>query len=308
MLPIGPSDGSEPSDTRGIGRSPDHVEARSDIPELAHRADHYRSRMRTTRRVFIVLAWPLLLGGLAMTVIALLNTDDPGLLLGVGIAGASLLITGVVFLAVVRYLGNFVGGSALDEPVPGSALVRTVTDTGTTINHVNAVFRVGALITVDGRAPYDGEFRIVVGRAQWGLVQPGMTLPVLVERNDPDRIVHDPDRPAMPPSGTVPTATTTMRADDVIARGVPTQGLLLAADPLGMTAGQLVDTLPPHEADDVLMRISLTYVPAGGTEQRTEFVARVPDGKAHWLQPGETLPIVHLPDDVSTATIDWSRL
>jgi hypothetical protein len=56
------------------------------------------------------------------------------------------------------------------------------------------------------------------------------------------------------------------------------------------------------------MRVVFTFTPSGGSEQRNEILLRVPDGKAHWLVPGETLPIAYLPEDPTDATIDWSRL
>ena len=268
--------------------------------------------MRTTRIVFVVLAWLLLLGGLAMTGVGVQERSNTGLLIGLAGGGMSLVVTGVVFLGVSRYLRNFSGADALDDPVQGTALVRSVGDTGVTINGVNAVLKVQATITVPGREPYDGELRIAVGRTQWGAVQPGMTLPVLVERDDPGRVVHDPSRPAVagaaPTSGGMMSADHTMSAADVIDRGIASQGVLQAADPTGMTAGQVVGTLPPDQADDPLVRVVFTYSPAGMAERRNEILVRVPDGKAHWLRPGETLPIVYLPDDPTTATIDWSRL
>ena len=263
--------------------------------------------MRATRMVFIVLGWLLLVGGLVMVGFAALDSDDIGVLLGVGGGGLSLVITGVVFLAVARYLKSFGGADALEDGVPGTALVRSVGDTGVTINNVNAVLKVQATITVPGQAPYEGELRIAVGRTQWGAIQPGMTLPVLVERNDPAKIVHDNSRPALAGGG-MPVRGETMSAADVIARGIATHGVLHATDPTGMTAGQVLTSLPAHEADDPLMKVVFTYTPSGMSEQRSEVLVRVPDGKGHWLRPGETLPIVYLPDDPTTATIDWSRL
>ena len=98
--------------------------------------------------VFIVLGWLMLLGGAAMVATAAVGADDVGVLLGVGGGGLSLGITGVVVLLVARYFKTFLGADALDEPVAGTAVVLTVTDTGTTINNVNAVLMVHATLTV----------------------------------------------------------------------------------------------------------------------------------------------------------------
>lgn len=267
--------------------------------------------MRATRLVFIVLGWPLLIGGLVMVGVAVSDGGDIGLLIGLGGGGFGVATTGLVFLLVARYFKNFLGAAALDDPVAGVARVVSVADTGTTINSVNAVFKVRATITVPDQLPYDGEFRIAVGRAQWGTIQPGMTLPVLVERADPSKVVHDPSRPAIA-GGVGATGLAgiaqTRTATDVISRGVATQGVLHVADPTGMTAGQVLASLPAHEADDPLVRVAFTYTPSGMAEHRTEILLRVPDDKGRWLTPGATLPVAYLPDDPTTATIDWSRL
>lgn len=276
----------------------------------------YRLPMRATRIVFIVLGWPLLIAGLVMVGFGLRDTDDMDLVLGLGIGGASVAFTGLIFLFVARYFKNFIGADGLDDGVPGTALVESVSDTGVTVNNLNAVLRVTATITVPGQAPYPGEFRIAVGRTQWGLIQPGMTLPVLVERSDPSKIVHDNSRAAVPAAGGMagagmaggPQPGRTLSAAEVISAGIPTQGVLHAADATGMTAGQVLPELPAEQADDPLMRVVFTYTPSGQAEQRSEILVRVPDGKGHWLVPGETLPISYLPNDPTTATIDWSRL
>lgn len=264
--------------------------------------------MRATRLIFIVLGWPMLIAGLVMIGVSLLDPSDLALLLGVGGGGLSLVITAVVFLGVAKWLKNLGGAEALEDAVPATALVRSVSDTGVTINNVNAVLKVAATITVPGQAPYEGEFRIVLGRTQWGAIQPGMTLPVLVERSDPTKVVHDPSRPAIIGSSGPAGSRTTTTAAEIITRGIATQGVLHLAEHTGMTAGQAVSGLPAHEADDPLMRVIFSFTPSGGSEQRNEILLRVPDGKAHWLVPGETLPIAYLPDDPTDATIDWSRL
>jgi hypothetical protein len=268
--------------------------------------------MGAMHKIFLVSGLLMLLGGLGLMAVAF-TTDDTEMMFGFIGGGAGVAVTGLVFLVVTRFLKGFLGAAALDDPVPGTAHVLSVTDTGTTIN-VSAVFKIRATITVPERAPYEGEFRLIVGRAQMGAIQPGMTLPVLVERTDPAKIVHDPSRAAtISPlagamGGGVSAVTRTSSAADVIARGVPTQGVLHVAEVTGLTAGQVVGTLPAHEADDPLVKVVFAYTPNGMAEQVNEILVRVPDGKGHWLQPGETLPIAYLPDDPTTATIDWSRL
>ena len=69
-----------------------------------HRRQHeaYRRSMKATQRIFIVPGWPMVIGGLVMMAVSAMDTDNIGLLLGLGGGGLSLLSTGIVFLFVAR--------------------------------------------------------------------------------------------------------------------------------------------------------------------------------------------------------------
>jgi hypothetical protein len=73
-----------------------------------------------------------------------------------------------------------------------------------------------------------------------------------------------------------------------------------------MSAGQAKTGLPAHEADDPVMMVVFSYQ-AGGRAMRSQVMVRVPDGKGDMLITGASIPIVYLPDNPETATIDWSR-
>lgn len=260
---------------------------------------------------FSFVGWLMLLGGVGMVVFGLVGDVDTEGLVALAIVGGVLALTGLIFVIAGRFVKSAGGVTELTDGVPGTAQVISVDDTGVTINHFNAVFRVQANITVHGQAPYVGSFKVTLGRSQWGIFQPGMTVPVLVERSDPSKIMLDPSRPVLAGVGGVPGGQgggQTLSAADVIANGVASQAVLEVADPTGLTAGAVSAGLPPHEADDPLMRVVLTFAPTGMPERRNEVLIRVPDGKGHWLRPGQTLPIAYLAHDPSVSTIDWSRL
>lgn len=97
-------------------------------------------------------------------------------------------------------------------------------------------------------------------------------------------------------------------AADIVSRGVSTTGELGPIVPTGMTAGQVAQHLPAHEADDPLVQIAFTYLGPGGQTLRTEAMMRVPDGKAAALVTGRQVPVRYLPDRPEVATLDWDRL
>jgi hypothetical protein len=291
--------------------------------------------VRGTRGVFWILGTAFLLGGAALAVWGY-TSDSPFVESGGVMSGVTLLVTGAIFLAVGKYMSGLDSSKTLTNGIPGTAQVTGVRDTGVTLNSVNAVIKASVIVSVEGREPYPAEVRFVLGRTQWGAIQPGMTIPVKVDPADPQTVVFDPDRPViaggmpgMSPTasgmfgtmaGAMPGATggaavgsaalgqqvQMMSAADIIANGQPTEGVLHAVEPTGMTAGQVAPHLAPHEADDPISKVVFTYTPSGGAEQRVEALVRVPDLKGHYLRQGERIPVAYVPN--GPATIDWSRL
>lgn len=291
--------------------------------------------MRGMRLGFTVIGALMLLAGIGGVVWSFTG-DNLFVTSGGGIAGITFVVVGVVFMFTGKYMGGLDSSETLKNGVAGMAQVTGVQDTGVTINNLNAVIKASVMVTVDGRAPYPAEVKFVLGRTQWGAIQPGMTIPVKVDPNDPQKVAFDPSRPVIAgamsggmAAGVVPgvpgmptmlgeTAVgsaafgqqvTTMSAADIIARGQSTEGVLHAVEPTGLTAGQVAPQLPPDEADDPITKVVFTFSPSGGAERRVEALVRVPDVKGHYLRPGERIPVAYLADDPSqTATIDWSRL
>ncbi|MGH7002431.1 MAG: hypothetical protein ACREIP_00635, partial [Alphaproteobacteria bacterium] len=75
--------------------------------------------------------------------------------------------------------------------IPGTAVVLHVRDTGTTINHVNAVLDVRLQVSLPGQAPYETQSEVTLGRMSWGALQPGMTVAVKVDPKNPRRVAID---------------------------------------------------------------------------------------------------------------------
>lgn len=157
--------------------------------------------------LFTLGAWLFIIAGVAMIVAVVASgNSEMGFVLGLGITGVTFVIVGVIWLGVARFLGNLdpakilgqAGGGASSgigggsPPIAGTALVTSVQDTGVILNSVNLVVNVGLQVTLPGKAPYEAQTRFVAqGRTQWGTLQPGMTVRVLVNRNDPSKVVID---------------------------------------------------------------------------------------------------------------------
>ncbi len=249
------------------------------------------------------------LAGIGFLVVGALS--DSALQLTLLILGGSTIFMGLIFVLVGRFTAGL-GPETIEDGIPAVGQVLSIQDTGVTINNHNALIKTMVAVQVPGQAPYQAEVKVLLGRTQWGSIQPGMMLPVLVDRTNPARVAFDPNRAVMAAAptmgGAMGGATPVQRsAADVIARGVATVGTVLSAVPAGMTAGQVVPGLAPHEADDPLAQLALSYQGPSGPLQ-TQMLIRVPDGKGAFLVAGTSVPVRYLPEDPSVATIDWSRL
>jgi hypothetical protein len=283
--------------------------------------------MRVSKIAFVVAGLLFLALGVAGAVWGF--TSDSLMASGLAFAGLSVGFVGVVFLFVARYFGKLDTSRLIGSPgdgsgggsgigVAGTAQVLSVQDTGVTVNNLNMVVKVGLLISVAGRPPYQAEIRHVLrGRTEWGSIQPGMTVPVKVDPQDPSNVAIDTSAvagaiqhltaPGSTPSGAAPRVVTRSAAD-IIAAGIKADGTLISAAATGLTAGQAAAGLPADQADDPIVHVAFTYrLPGEDEEIRGEALIRVPDGKSHVLVPGSTVPIAVLPDAPSTAAIDWSR-
>ncbi len=74
--------------------------------------------------------------------------------------------------------------------VPGSARLLSVTDTGGTLNE-HPICEIQLEVTVPGHAPYTTVLRQPVPRMQAPMLQPGGTVAVKVDPNDPTTVVMD---------------------------------------------------------------------------------------------------------------------
>lgn len=252
---------------------------------------------------------------------------------------AIVLIVLATFLAVggfIWYARRAMSGDRklLAGGLPGTARVLAVRDTGTTINRVNAVVELRLLVSLPGRADYEAVAEILLGRMQWGALQPGMVVGVRVDPADPRRVAIDratpvagaPGAQATAPQGSlatpggffaVPGVAGNLRADkvrsaaDVVAKGVKAEATILGLSDTGATAGQMAPQakLDPAIADDPMIYLSLQVEPRDGAAPfASQGVHRVPRSRLGKLAIGKRIPVAYLPGNTASATIDWTRL
>ena len=226
--------------------------------------------------------------------------------------GGGFAVAGLVTLLAARRLWDAAPAKVRDG-VAGYAQVHAVHDTGVTIRGTQLVVKLDVTASAPGIAPYPAAVTVKLGRPQWGAIQPGMSVPVLIDPNDHRQVAYDYDRPAQAAAtgsgfagGPGGAQVVTRSAADVVAQGVPVMGTLFSAHASGLTAGQAAAGLPPDQADDPLVSVSFGYAGPDGQQRTMTALVRVPDGKH--LTAGQPVPVSYLPHDPGTATIDWSRL
>ncbi len=136
--------------------------------------------------------WIGIVGGLIGLIVgvgSVLATGGPS---GVYIAGGILLLFGGMFYLFYRlFFAPMILASRLRKTgLPGKALIKEVSDTGVTINNNPQVKLVLEIKNSLGQR-YTTTVRTLVSRLQPLIYQPGMTIPVLIDPKDDNKVVID---------------------------------------------------------------------------------------------------------------------
>jgi hypothetical protein len=231
--------------------------------------------------------------------------------------------------------------------ITGTALVLDVRDTGVTINNVNAVLEARLQVTIPGQAPYETTAEVTLGRMSWGALQPGMTVAVKVDHQNPQRVAIDwgggrasglaavmqnlgaqaqvggSARVSMGAPGMVATpggnfaipgiagamqAQSVRDAAEIVATGERAEGTIQSVSDTGATAGQMVPGIEPEKANDSMVFVAMQVRPRNGAAFAAQGLYRVPKHKLGALAIGRRVPVAYLPGQPQSATIDWSRV
>jgi hypothetical protein len=274
---------------------------------------------------------------------AMSGMGDTILWTAVPIVVITLVGIAVVFVVMRRVMGA--NKRLVASGVPGTAVVLSVRDTGTTINNTTAVFDVGLEVTLPGQQPYQARAEAMLGRMSWGALQPGMTVAVKVDPNNAMRVAIDWNvgaggrqrgrgrmqaglpglAAALNQAGRVATpggsfaipgvagamqASAVRSAEDIVAQGERAEGTIQAVSHTGATAAQMAPgaNLDADKADDPMIYVAMQVQPRQGAAFASQGIFRVPKRKLAALAIGRKVPVAFLPGQPETATIDWSRL
>jgi hypothetical protein len=137
-------------------------------------------------------AWIGLAGGLIGVIVAiasvLMTTGSSGPYIALGIA---LIFGGMMYLFYkVLFAPMMLASRLKKEGIPGKALIKEVHDTGVTVNNSPQVKLLLEVKNSFGQK-YTTTLRTLVSRLQPQLYQAGMTVPVLIDPKDENKMVID---------------------------------------------------------------------------------------------------------------------
>lgn len=150
--------------------------------------------------------------------------------------------------------------------------------------------------------------RTLLGRTQWGTLQPGMVVQVRIDPKNPQRVAME-SITAGETSGYYIAGV--QRAEDIVAQGLQAEAEVLAVQATGASAAQLSPglALRPDQADDPVMVVWLRVQPTEGAPFDAESALRIPDGKGHALVVEQRVPVAYLPHNPArTTTLHWAKV
>lgn len=225
------------------------------------------------------------------------------------VIGLAAAVLGAVPLVVGRRLRTMEPAS-IARGIPGTAEITSIRRTGTRVNRVKVVVEATAVVSIAGFDPYEATLQMVLHPTQLPAVEPGAVIAVLVEAEQPSRVVLDTRRGAIGRRGMLGDPTGPVwrtSADGIVEHGIAVTGTLHFSGPTGLVGSDLAAHLRGPEADDPVHRALVSFTPIGGKEVRTEILVRVPRGSTMPSRPGSPVPVRYLPDDPTVATIEWDQ-
>jgi hypothetical protein len=137
-------------------------------------------------------AWIGIAGGLIGIIVAIVSVLMTGGSEGIYIAAGILAFGGGIFYLFYKLLfAPIILASRLKKTgIAGKALIKEVRDTGVTVNNSPQVKLVLEIKNPLGQR-YTATLRTLISRLQPQLYQPGMTIPVLIDPKDENKLVID---------------------------------------------------------------------------------------------------------------------
>jgi hypothetical protein len=249
----------------------------------------------------------MLLGAVGSLVGAVFASGDAqGALLTVAL---SLGISGFVFRAFGKKMGRL---SGVDERlrevgIPGTAKIISMSDTGITVNQ-NPVAGFTLEVSVEGREPYQVDIRQLLSRLMTGAVLPGMTVPVLVDPDKPNRVAisgsPDPDQVAAASKPEI----TTVSAAELLRKGRRGTAVITSMQDIGDLSDLGVIEEGAEGDDDRAFLIGLDVKLPGRSSYAATTGHRVPERLLGKVGPRTEVDVAVDRDDDQQVAIDWSSV
>ena len=148
-------------------------------------------------RVFTIVGVVLTIIGLGLLVVACSTqpVGPAGMIGGMaaGIAAVTLLPMGIVFTLIGVWTQRLIGGRAAAHRgrIRGQATILSVGGGNVVVNRINVLLTFRLRVALPGRAPYEVQHRQLMSMFAMAALQIGATVPVMVDRTDPNHLTID---------------------------------------------------------------------------------------------------------------------
>ena len=163
-------------------------------------------------RIFTLLGVVFLVIGVGLAAFAMLPGEggvlDEVRTMGSGIAAITLIPMGLIFTAIGVWFGRLEGNrkKLLREGIPGQATILSISGGNMVVNNINYLIKFHLRVLVPGRPPYEVEHSQLVPIFALASFPVGGTLPVVVDRADPEKLTIDLSGEALAMRQTGPAA------------------------------------------------------------------------------------------------------
>lgn len=229
-------------------------------------------------------------------------------------AGMALGIAGLVFFMIGRQMGGLAGltQEMRTRGRPGTARVVGIGDTGVTVNN-DPVAKFTLDVTVGDAIPYRVEIRQLVSRVAIGAFQPGATVPVLVDPDDPQQVAIDfsADMPASTALPSVPNKLEGAKvgsAAELLASGKEGKAVITAMQDMGDISDLGLQESSAPGADDRVFLIQLEVKLPGRDPYTATIGHRVPEHLVGKVGPRTEVVVAVGRGDDQEVAIDWASI
>jgi len=259
-----------------------------------------------------------------------------GMLTIIIIVGSGIFSIGIMFFVFKMVSGSMGDKETLQNGVPGSATVMSLEPTGTVINDMYYVCRIGLRVQLPAQSPFDVIIKQSVPITAMARVNPGASIGVKVDPVDQTKVVIDWQAPASPmgmgmaapmadpnagqlagaiagaaAAGGLAAAGVTMgSAREVLQNGQRVLGVLTEFADTGTTPRSLgITPSQPEFIDDPMYAVTLQLHIQNMAPLEAKVVQRVPRAMVPQLAMGMQLNCAVNPSNPTRdVAIDWGDI